>query len=407
MSAVVLLALAVAPPCVGGEDAPPLTVAVSFGDLGAGGNLLPVQFIAPITRNNAASDGSYRLDGGPAGGFVAQASPLKVDSTEAGCALYEVKALLPRKDATYMLVKSDGPLPESQPLVATLNDADRISLDTGKVSISFDAKRFSFLDEARVSGHAMVPDYVTNLINRQQGIQLVLTDHIRHVDFTLLSEPNPKFSVEEVGPVATTVLCKGTFAGGERLPKVEYEARITLAASGVIGLDIVLVKGSYDPAVMKATAFKITLPLVLKRAAALSFGGTTPCVSGRSFWTGQSHLTVSDNGSYEFTDADKSTVTGAQKVTWADYGDDEGGVGIVWGSRQAPAELTVGYNEDLLELSLTPRAGKESPAEVTAYFIFHPLSENTTSLAGMSAAMDSPPTATVSEAYLRTVTRTK
>jgi hypothetical protein len=389
------------------EETPPLTVAVNFRDLHAGSELLPVQFLAPMVRSAAADEGSWRLDGGPAGEFVAQAFLVRMASGERGCAWYEVRSLLPRRDATYMLVQSREPLPEKQPLVVTLNEADRISLDTGQMGISFDKKRFDFLNEGSVFGHTIVPRYVTDLVNRQQSVELTLTDRIRHADFTLKSEPNPAYSLEEVGPVSTTVLCKGAFAGGERLPKMEYEARITLAASGVIGLNIRLVKGSYDPAVMKAKSIKVTLPLFLQRAAALSFGGTAACVSGRGFWTGQSHLAVPDSGPYEFTDADRSFVTGAQKVTWAVYGDDEGGVGMIWGSRQLPAELTVGYSEDLLELSLTPLPGEDSPAEVTVYFVFHPLFENAATLIGTAAAMDNPPEATVNEEYLRAVTGAK
>jgi hypothetical protein len=396
-AAIVCLAAATAL-AAGPGSSVPLTAAASFGNEGKGAALLPVVFEAPLAKSDMGPAGGCRLIGGPGNSNLCQAVPTR-KPPQGSRRWYSLAALLPYKDATYLLSWTNEDLPPDTPVVTTLVESDNISLDTGQVRVYLDRGRFDVFDQLSAAGRDMIPRYVTDLFNAQQGVEVVLTDRIRHVDFTLLPDASPECSVESTGPVVTTVLYKGTLSNKD-MKGVGYEARVTLAASGVAGLDMRIVPGAFDTQVLAAKSVKITLPTVLKGAAALSFGGTAAHTEGREFWKGKGRLTARGDG-FELVEGDAATMPGKDRVTWASYADDVAGIGVAWGTRQAPAEVAVDYNEDLVSVTLTPRSSTASPAEVVVYFAFKPLYDLPEVLPGIAEAIDNPPTMTVSEDYLK------
>jgi len=314
-------------------------------------------------------------------------------------------AVLPRVNARYFFVTGPAGAPQSDARVSSVLMQNSVTLDTGGAAVRLRTGRFVGIDEATVAGEGVVPAYFDGLVNRQQSIRMTVTDRFRHADFEMRAEMTPEsFALERRGPVVAEALYRGEFAARETVKPIPFEARISLGANGVAGAAIALLTGSYDADTYRIKEISITLPLVLERAASLSFGGRQDETDGRSFWTGEAVLTVAANGAARFTEGDGGAVMAKGPITWADYSDGDKGVGIMWEAKGAAVNLAVEYREDLVTLTFFPPDVKApvKPLEVKAFYLFHRGRRGSMILAPLAEDLTNPPTVSVSDEILDT-----
>jgi hypothetical protein len=294
--------------------------------------------------------------------------PCQIEPVEAheGKAAGRVRgeALLPRRDGKYRLLAAKAPAKEAQFMVSSVFMGAAAVLETPAVTARFQAQRFCVAEEVSLFGLQMVPRYVEGLVNRQQGVTLTVTDRVRHADVALAARmEKAHFALARHGPVAATVEYRGAFVGAPDGSEIPFEAEVTLTGHGVIGVKVAIAAKAYDGKRLHVKDMKVTLPIVLDAAAAVVVGGAHTEASGRDYWTGAAKVSVAPGGAYAFTDGDGSVVSGKGGVTWMDYSDGEAGAGIFWGATENTVSISVDYNEDLLDVTMTPGAAGGAAAE--------------------------------------------
>jgi hypothetical protein len=179
-------------------------------------------------------------------------------------------------------------------------------------------------------------------------------------------------------------------------------------AHGLMSLSITLPAGAFDEERFSVKEFHVTVPLVLRESAVMSFGAMHEEARGRHFWEGTAHLTAEPDGAYKFTDRDDSGVTGNGGLCWADYASDEAGLGIVWDTKKYSMAVSAEYSEDLVDIRVTPpdtTAGGPVSAEV--FLLFHPGHAELEVLGSVADGLFLPPKAEMCEEYVKAVTAFK
>jgi len=412
-SAACVFALAGAAACLaaaGGGDAglPPALVSVAYSRPVVAPLPVEIAFKAPLPNSDLASKDAWFLAGASGRRFPCQV--VLVGDAKAGAAYSwaQVKALVPGAEQDLYLSHASAPqgLEEG---VRIISFGKAASLETPSVTAFARAGKFRVVETASLVGKELIPLYRENLLNRQQAVELTVTDLFRHADFTLAGEAaDDGFTIEEHGPVTASVVYRGKFSGEQGVEPVAFEARISLRANGVLGLELTIPAHGYESEVYRVKNLKITVPLALERAASISFGGLRDEVSGREHWTGTTTLSVSPGGSYVFADADSSVIRGTAPISWADYSDGDYGTGILWNSRRDALGLRVDYNEDLLEVMLSPPertvAGANAAVKFEVYFLLHGGRAGWEALGTLSDSLYNPPVVTVNPEYVTAVT---
>jgi len=291
--------------------------------------------------------------------------PCQIEAGEAMAAgRVRGEALVPRRDAKYYLLAMKAPAKRPQFMVSSVFMGQAAVLETAVVTARIRAERFCVAEEASLFGLDMVPRYVEALVNRQQGVTLTVTDRVRHADVVLQAQTKKgQFALTRRGPVAAAVAYRGTFVGAPDGSEISFEAEVTLTGHGVIGVRVMIPANAYDGKRFHVKDVKVTLPIVLDGAAAVVVGGAHTEASGRDYWTGAAKVSVAPGGAYAFTDGDGSVVSGKGGVTWMDYSDGEAGAGIFWGATENTVSISVDYNEDLLDVTITPGGTGAAVAE--------------------------------------------
>ena len=302
-----------------------------------------------------------------------------------------------------------GPPKVAVPSVSAQPAGNSVRMETPAIQAWISTKAFRVADELSLFGQLLVPEYMDRLLNRQQNIELVLTDRLRHVDFALqptISEDG--FSLEKAGPVIATGAYRGQFGGNENVKAVPFEGRLSLMAHGLMSLSITLPAGAFDQERFSVKEFHVAVPLVLKESAVMSFGAMHEQARGRHFWEGKSQLAAEPGGAYKFTDCDQSGVTGNNGLCWVDYASDEAGLGIVWDTKRYSMAVSAEYSEDLVDIRITPpdtTAGGPVSAEI--FLLFHPGHAELEVLGSVADGLFMAPKARMSEEYIKAVTAFK
>lgn len=409
-TALAFLAAAAAAFAAGAEDVvPPLTVVVKPAGHTDAAVVMPVEFTAPL-ESAAFSGNTAHYTLGPNGElFACQVEPFGQVHVDLGYRWGRVRMLAPLVEQTYHVLSTRNASRPEVPLVATLLGPDGAVLETNIVRLTFDHALFTVARSVQVAGKPAVPEYRRGLMNRQQGLALVVTDRLRQADFPLAPKvAEGGFRLLQSGPVEASVACEGVFAAPGGVSAVPFEASVSLFANHILSVNVRVPAGAFDEETYELKRLTITLPLLLRRAAGVAFGGTYEHVAGVKRWQGRAHLAVREDGSYEFTDANGSVVSGKGPVTWAHYGNGEGGVACFWRDGAAPVEFAVvEYDHDLVSLSVTPVKQEDGSHEAGASFLFPVRGADPALLGSCAAALAHPAAAAADQAYIEAVTRAR
>jgi hypothetical protein len=381
-----------------------LEVAVHASGTASDVAAMPIEFLAPLADAEAAQEGQCFLRSSDGVARLCQYERLPKGEVDLGYSWARFRALVPNRDASYVFGRTAELVPGSVAAVSSLVAADAVVLDTGALKLTVDPGKCEVVKEASFLGRPAVARSYEGLINRQQGLRVTVTDRIRRVDFEL--EPlgrSGKWQPVTTGPVATTIAYKGVLMCPTTLPATAFEARLTLTAGGMMVFEADLREAALDREVYAFKDVEITLPLVLERAATLSFGGRTGDVRGRSFWSGEATLAAGEGGSYRFVDGDGSVMSGAGALSWADYCDGDRGLAVFW-KPGARASLSVDYSEDLVTLRLPL---DDAEPRLAVHLMFHEGQGDAAWLSAVAALLESPPAAAASDGYITATTRAR
>ncbi|MBQ7207513.1 MAG: hypothetical protein IJS01_06905 [Lentisphaeria bacterium] len=106
--------------------------------------------------------------------------------------------------------------------------ADRITVDTGKITALIDKKKFNLIRSIKKNGVR---------IGGFSPAGVVLTDALSKRDYSISAQPPSKIEISESGPLRLTVRASGSYArGGKKL--MDYVARVTFfAGSDAVEID--------------------------------------------------------------------------------------------------------------------------------------------------------------------------
>lgn len=386
----------------------PLAITVKPGPFADAQVIWPVEFAAPL-KEAAFAPGVVHYLVGPSGDlFACQVEAFKKFTVRRGYRWAHIKAMVPLAEATYTVMrKKDDSVADDSAAMPRVH-AEGGCIRAGDVKLYYVRALFTILHRLDVGKWVAVPDYMSNLINPQQGVRLVLRDRLRHADFTL--DPHCSkdgFWLEGHGPVEISTVHKGVFAGRESVGEIPFEARVSLLANRFLRVNVKIPAGAFDEKVYDLEKLVLTVPILLPQATRVTFGGTSDNLSGLAYWEGQARLSLDANESYEFADGIAPPVCGKGPVTWIRYGDREAGVALFWGKGAAPLEFTADYNQDLLSLAVTPVPNDDGSREADVFFLFDTGETDPGYIAACARALRHPPSATVSQIYIRAVTKAR
>lgn len=411
---------ALAPGALGTPQAAPIAVNVRFQGPQSDA-AVPVEFTLPLGPgafeanlylvDAAGGKGRYLCQARPASPAPLRIAPEGEGPATTGFVAARVTALLPRRDGAYFLVSSRERLGEREKVVSSAEMGTQASMDGGGVHLEFNANRLSIIDAASVGGTVIIPQYVEKLINRQQALELIVTDRFRHADFTLRAGAKPLAARPLItGPVVGTAVYDGVFQSAGGVEEIKFRLAVSLAADGLVRVGVAFGPGAFDPERIAVKGVRITLPLVLADASALSFGGSDAEAAGRAFWKGGARLAAS-GGSYEFADGDGARIRGKSAVSYADYGDNRAGMSVIWGDSGLLVEVAVDFTNDVVDVTLSPdraageafagTGGEASIAEAEVFLLLRPGARDRARISALAETISRPAEVTIDAGYLK------
>lgn len=392
-----------------GTAAPLMAVTVNASGPDERSVEVPVSFTAPLETRDLAEGVSHYLVARNGSIHACQVEPLGRAPAKLGYRWANLQAALAPADETYILLVARESVRPDVPLAgAALLPGDEVALGTGAVQVLLKKWRFSVFDSVKVSDRQIIPAYVPNLINPQQGLKMIVTDTFRHADFTLTPRLlGDGFRLLERGPVRASAVYEGVFEG-EYIEDIPFTATVGLLCTDVIEVKVDVAGGAFDDEVYDLKSVVITLPLVLETAARLSFGGEGHNVEGAKRWEGGAALEVAADGSYAFGETDGPQINGRGPLAWAHYGSDEGGAGFIWEAGSPPVSVEVlDYEQDLLAVSFSPVKLDDGAWQARLYILFDDGSRSRGRLDALARAIENPPQATVDPRYVKTITKAR
>ena len=316
-----------------------------------------------------------------------------------------VTTLVPRRPQLLRLVRLRGPIPAGALTVSSRLAGGLLTLKSANVEFCARPTFFRVAEQVVLHDHTILPPFVENLVNRQQNVELVVTDTLRHADFPLSPQtPEQGFAVDRPGPVIASGLYRGTFAGDESVPAIPFEGRVGMTAQGLSFISVTLPAGGIDLAKYRVKDLHLTVPILLEESASLGFGSAFSQSRGRRFWKGVSRLTANSDGKYSFTDCDGSGASGSSGLCWADYASERAGLGIIWSGKAVSVEITCDHNEDLIDIRLAPSSqAPGAPVTAEVYLYFHTGLADRNILGYLADGLAHPPALRVSEEYVKAV----
>ncbi|MCD6404561.1 MAG: hypothetical protein J7M19_01895 [Planctomycetes bacterium] len=392
---------------------PPLAVTVKPEGFTDARVVWPVEFAAPLEEAAFAPEVVHYLVGPSGDLFACQVEAFKKPAVYRGYRWAHLKVAVPLVEATYTVMRgqgasaADASSAQDSPAVPRVR-AQGGCIEAGGVKAYYVRGLFTILHRLDVGAWQAVPDYMSGLINPQQGVRLVLRDRLRHADFVLEPRCNEDgFRLEGRGPVEASAVYEGVFAGRESVDEIPFEARVSLLANRFLRVNVKIPAGAFDEKVYGLEKLVLTVPILLPQATRVTFGGTSDNLSGLAYWEGQARLSLDANESYEFADGIAPPVCGKGPVTWIRYGDREAGVALFWKEGAVPLEFTADYNQDLLRLAVTPVRTDDGSREADVFFLFDTEGTAPGYIAACARALRHPPSATVSQIYLKAVTKAR
>ena len=389
--------------------APPMTVEVSAAGPDERSVEVPVCFTAPLETRDMAEGVSHYLVANNGSVHACQVDTMGQPPAKLGYRWANLQVALAPADQTYTLLVARESIRPNVPLAgAALLPGDDLELGTEDVQVILKKWRFSVFDSVKVRDTQVIPAYLPNLINPQQGLKMIVTDTFRHADFTLTPRiAREGFRLIERGPVRASAAYEGVFEG-EYTEDIPFTATVGLLCNDVIELKVDVAAGAFEDEVYDLKSVVITLPLLLETGARLSFGGEGHNVQGAKRWEGSAALEVAADGSYTFGDADRPRINGRGPLTWAHYGSDEGGAGFIWEGPSAPVSVEVlDYGHDLLAVSFSPVKLDDGAWQAHLYILCNDADRRYRRLDALARAIENPPQAVVDPRYVTIVTKAR
>lgn len=395
---------AVASAAVGGELPGPMTVAIEPGDNENAGIVMPVSFEAPFAADDLDPSVLHYLLGSNGGLFACQVEAVDEPPPGETCRWARVRASVPFARRDYVMVQNRLATRPDIPVAGAVLRSGGATFSTRRLKVQLDAAPFILLRRLDLDGRETVAEYFPGLLNRQQAIEVVVTDIFRHADFALspaLAEDG--FSVCEKGPVEAKATYRGAFSGRGDIGEIPFEATISLVSNGLVAVRVKMARGVQEREAFRLKSVNLRLPLLLELPSGVSFGNREGEVSGRESWRGVAKLAVDADGSYKFDDGKGLPISGEGGVTWISYGDRDAGVAI-FPQGDAGFEFAADCKEDLIELAVTPVEAEDGSYEVTVYYLFHAGRLRRGFAEGCAEALLEPATATVDAEYIEAMT---
>jgi hypothetical protein len=350
--------------------------------------------------------GTVYLVGEPGQVYACQIEPSPVASTGRTFKWFRMTALVPNRSQTLDLAAVGGLMPADVLAVSSQVTSRGAKLESQHVAVELAADKFRFAEVLSLFGRELMPRYADDLLNRQQSVELVLVDRYRRVEYVLKPEIAPDaFSLERPGPVLAVALYKGRFVGPEGAPAVDFEARVSLAAHGIIRLAVTIPSGRLDRQAYSVKELRLTVPCVLATASTLDFGGFYENSLGPEHWEGQGSLKVDFDGSWSFTDTKAGSLSGKAGISWADYNNGDAGLAFIFNPKGNAFRIQTDYNEDIIEVELMPPdATSMDEVTVEVYMLPHGGRAGRTILGHISDCILNPPAVDPCDSYVKAVT---
>lgn len=364
------------------------------------------QFDIPMPTFGYANTDTVYLIGAPGQVYACQLEPSSVASTGRTFKWIRMTALVPNRSQTLDLAAVGGLMPSAVLVVASQATSRGATLESHDVKLDFAADKFRFAESLSLFGRELMPRYADDLLNRQQSVELIVTDRYRHIDHVLRPEVAPEgFSLEKSGPVLAVALYKGRFAGEKGAPSVDFEARVSLAAHGVICFRVTIPESGLDRTAFAVKELRLTIPCVLATASTLDFGGFYENSLGPEHYEGYGALSVKADGSWTFADSKAGSLKGKAGISWADYNNGDAGLAFIFEPKKNALSITADYNEDIIEVGLTPgdsASGAQMSMEL--YMLAHGGRAGKKMLGHVSDCILNPPAVAPCESYIKAVT---
>ena len=385
---------------------PPAVVSVVTARSAANPYPALTQFDVPIPAENFLSTDSFYLVGKGHQLYACQVEPSPITAGGRTFRWFRIIALVPCENQPLNFIPLETAVRPSVLVVSSQPVGDSLTLETNAVRAKLDARRFRVAEEVSLFGHTLLPKYEEGLVNRQQSVELVLTDRFRHADFTLTAQVSPGgFCLERRGPVIATALYRGEFAAPDLKP-VPFEARFSLTAHSLIRISIVIQPGALDRETFAVKEVHLTIPCILAAASTLDFGGVHENSLGPEHYDGAGRLDVNLDGSYLFVDSKAVNLKGGGGISWADYNSGDAGLAFLFDCKANAFSITADYNADLIDVRLAPPDTKEKAAvAVETWLFFHPGRPGVKVLGHISEYLSSPPAVEPNTDYVKAVTR--
>lgn len=365
---------------------------------------VPVEFTIPLPTADLADGVTHYLVATTGVMVACQTEPLDSPQAEPGYRWVKMTASAPVAAARYTLLTSHANLRPEIPLAGVVARHSETILQASGLRLLFDPARFTLFHAVQIGSRQAVGEYHEEIINIQQGVTVTLVDVFRQAEFTLLPRVEKgSLRIEREGPAVASVVYEGRFVGHKSVPEIPFEAHLSISAGGLVGVGITFDMDGVGGEAFRIEKVTLRLPLLLKGASRVSFGGAGEDLAGALSWKGRSTLDVAVDGSFRFQDVDGALISGKGPLSWIHYGDVTGGVAVLWGSRP-PARFAVAeYDEDLLVID----AGVENGKEASIYFRFFDGANDTLALDSEAAALKAPPSVTVDPRYIKAVTKAR